>query len=452
MIQRGSARYVRASAEDVGDGTGDRHTHRASEVSTGRDLKVQPRSAFQHPNFALLWGGQTVSVAGNGIFLVALPLEVLRIGGSAVDLAIVSSARAIPTVLLLLVGGTFVDRLSRRLVMLVSDFVSGAAVSVLAILIALNRVRLWEFVVLSAVFGVASAFFMPAATAITRDILPPDLLVSASSLMSLSQSLGQYLAGPLAGGLTVAVLGSSWSFAIDGLSFVVSAGCLALMRNITEVKGPRSSIIADTREGLRYSRSQPWLWWSMIAVGIANVVSFVPLTIVLQPLLVRHVFKAGSVLLGIMYAANGAGGVLASLYIKRWGAPRQKVGAILATWAGAGLAAVFVGLSPWPWLAILFTGIMWFSLTYGNVLWFPLMQERVPSELLGRVSSVDWLLSVALNPLGTIAGGILAGSAGIRLTIIVGGAMAAAVTGSVIAIPKVRNPEEESRVSDAAFS
>lgn len=405
-----------------------------------QEPRVSSQSPFRYRNFTLLWCGQTVSVAGNGIFFVALPLEVLRIGGSPLDLALVASARMVPTVLLLLVGGTLADQVSRRLVMLISDAASGLAVSVVAVLIALNRVRLWELLLLSVTFGITNAFFMPAATAITRDILPVRLLVPASSLISLSQSLGQYLAGPLAGGFTVAFLGSSWSFAIDGMSFMVSACFLAFMRGITRVRAERATMMRDIKDGLRYSRSQPWLWWSMIAVGIANLVSFVPLSIVLQPLLVRHVFKAGPILLGMMYAANGTGGALASLYVKRRGAPRHRVIMILASWAGAGLAGVFLGLSPWAWLATLFAGAMWFSLTYGNILWFPLLQERVRPELLGRVSSVDWLLSLALNPLGIIAGGISAGFVGTRLTIIIGGVIAAAAAGSAIAIPGVREP------------
>jgi predicted MFS family arabinose efflux permease len=407
-------------------------------LSTGRDPKARSPSALRNRNFALLWSGQAISVAGNGIFTIALPLEVLQISGSPLDLSLVVSARLIPTVALLLVGGSLVDRLSRRLVMLVSDAASGASVSILAILVALNKARLWEFIVLAIIFGVASAFFMPASTAIARDILPSELLVSGSSLTSLSQSLGQYLAGPLVGGLTVATFGSAWAFAVDGVSFIISGCCLAAMRNITQARGSQSAVIAGIGEGLRYSRSQPWLWWSFIAVGIANLVSFVPLGTVLQPLLVRHVFKAGAVLLGVMYAANGAGGALASIYVKRRGAPRRRVVTILTSWAGAGVAAVFVGLSPWAWMATFFVGAMWFAVTYGNVLWFPLMQEEVPPELLGRVSSVDWLLSLALSPLGAIAGGAAAAAAGVRLTVIIGGAIAAAATSSAIVLPGVR--------------
>jgi DHA3 family tetracycline resistance protein-like MFS transporter len=409
--------------------------------AAGQARSARPPSALQNRNFALLWSGQTVSVAGNGIFTIALPLEVLRIGGSPLDLALVVSARLVPTVLLLLVGGALVDRLSRRLVMLVSDTASGLTVSVFAGLVALDRVSLGGLVLLAAIFGVSSAFFMPAATAIVPELLPPELLVSGSSLTSLSQSVAQYLAGPLAGGFLVAALGTGWAFAIDGVSFGVSGCCLLAMRNVPRAGKSDSAVLAGIAEGLRYCRSQPWLWWSFLGIGAANIVSFVPVAMVFQPLLAERVFAGGAVLLGFLYAANGAGSALASLYVKRRGAPRRRLLSIWVSWAAAGIAAALIGLSPWAWLATVFAAALWFCMTYGNVLWFPLLQEEVPPALLGRVSSVDWLLSLALSPVGTVVGGAAVGVTGIRPAIVVGGVLAAS-TAAVLLIPGVRAPDQ----------
>ncbi len=397
-------------------------------------------NALRHRDFALLWSGQTISLAGNGIFTVALPLEVFRLTGSAIDLALIVAARTVPSVLLLLAGGTVVDRVSRRLVMLTSDGACAASVCLVAVLIATSTARLWELAALTTFFGVANAFFRPASTAITAEILPSELLVSASSLSALSQSLAQYLLGPLAGGVIVALTGGAWAFGLDALSFAVSAACLAAMRPTRGRGGQSSRLLESIREGLRYCRSQPWLWWSMIAVGIANLVCYVPF-IILEPLLVRNAFHAGPVALGIMYAASGVGGTLAALIASRRPTPRRRVGVIWTAWAGAGLAAIVLGLSPWLWLAVVCAGLTWGAVTYGNILWFPLMQQEVPPELLGRAASVDWMISLALAPLGTVVGGALATVVGVRLTLIIGGLMAAS-TGSVLLIPGVMEPDQ----------
>jgi MFS family permease len=410
------------------------------DISTIRtEQKPRVTAALRHRDFALLWAGQTVSLAGNGLFTVALPLEVLRLTGSSLDLALIVSARTVPAVLLLLAGGTLVDRMSRRLVMFVSDIACGISVGLVAVLVATGNAGLWELAALSATFGIASAFFRPASTAINRDILPTRLLMSASSLSSLSQSLAQFLLGPLVGGIVVALNGAAWAFGIDALSFAVSAGCLAAMRRTKRPSTTRSSMVEGIREGLHYCRSQAWLWWSMLAVGVANLACYVPF-LILQPLLVSQVFHAGAVALGIMYAASGAGGAVASAIAARLPTPRRRVGVIWAAWVGAGLAAIGLGLAPWLWLAVCFGGLTWFGVTYGNVLWFPLMQQEVPADLLGRASAVDWMLSLALAPLGTVAGGALAGLIGVRLTLIIGGVIAVAA-GAVVLMPSVTEPD-----------
>jgi MFS family permease len=403
------------------------------------ELKPRVTAALRNRDFALLWMGQTVSLAGNGLFAVALPLEVFRLTGSSLDLALIVTARTLAEVFLLLAGGTLVDRMSRRLVMLVSDGVSGVAVGLVALLIAAGAANLAALAALSAVFGIASAFFRPASTAINRDILPTDMLMSASSLTSLSQTLAQFLLGPLAGGILLTLTGPTWAFGLDAVSFAVGAACLAAMHRTERPTTTRSSIVDGVRDGLRYCRSQSWLWWSMIAAGLANVVCFAPF-LIMQPLLVNQVFHAGPLVLGAMYAANGLGAAIAAAGAARLPPSRRRVGVIWASWGGAGLAAIALGLAPWLWLAACCAGLTSCALTYGNVRWFPLMQQEVPADLLGRASAVDWLFSLALAPLGTVAGGVAAQTIGVRPTLIVGGIIATTTT-VVLLVPGVTDPD-----------
>ena len=97
---------------------------------------------LRNRNFALLWSGQSISIACNGMFMVALPLEVLRITHSPVDLALVVAARLAPWVVLLLVGGTVVDRFSRRAVMLASDIICGLALAIFTVLAVVRAERM----------------------------------------------------------------------------------------------------------------------------------------------------------------------------------------------------------------------------------------------------------------------------------------------------------------------
>jgi hypothetical protein len=92
-------------------------------------------------------------------------------------------------------------------------------------------------------------------------------------------------------------------------------------------------------------------------------------------------------------------------------------------------------------MSVIFAGMTWGLATYGNILWFPLIQQETPSNLLGRVSSVDWLFSFAVTPLGATAAGAAAVAFGVRLTLIAGGAIAAA-TASILIIPGVTDPDK----------
>jgi MFS family permease len=410
-------------------------------------------SVLRNRNFALLWAGQTVSIAGNGIYAVALPLEVFRFTGSALDLAVVLGVTTLPVLALLLVAGAIVDRVSRRLVMMLSNTVNGLVFTLMTILIVTGQIRLWMLIAGSLVTGTTLAFLLPAASAIFRDILPPELMVNANSLSSLSQGLAQYMAGPLLGGVIVASGGTAWAFGADAASFLASLVCLGAMRGIAGSRAADDAVtaqpagaqlLAGIRAGLRYCRSQAWLWWSMLAMAVLNFACFTPIYI-FEPLLVRHLFGGQALALGLIFAANGMGGTLASLYITRYGAPRKRIAAIWAALSGGGVGTALLGLSPSLWAATILAGLLWAAATYGNVLWLATIQETVPSGLLGRVMSVDWLLSLALTPLGTLAAGALASAAGVRTALIISGTVGAC-TGIVALMPRVRelNPKESS--------
>jgi len=405
-------------------------------------------SALRHRDFALLWSGQSISLVGDGVYTVALALVTLRIDDHPLALSFVLAARLLPTVLLLLAGGVIVDRIPRRFAMLASDTTRGAAVAVIALLVGLGVLQVWELVVMSVIFGAADALFYPAATAIVPEILPAELLVQGSALSATSHTVAQMLIGPALGGLVVAALGYEWAFAIDAASFALSAGCVLAMANHPRPESSGRSPLADVRDGLRYVRSQPWLWATIVGAGVANFAAISPLGL-LVTLLVRNVLRQGPVALGLVFAAGGLGGGVASLLVVRLGAPRLRITSMWVAWAVAGAAGLGLALSPNIWIAGFFALVSYGLLMYGNVLWSPLMQELVPPALLGRASSVDWLVSLGLSPLGILVGGTAAGLIGTRATMLIGGCVAMLTCG-VLFVPGVRDPERLPR--DVAVS
>lgn len=401
-------------------------------------MPALPR-ALRHRDYTLLWGGQTVSVVGDGIYTIAIALEALRVSDHASTLAYVEAARVVPNALLLLVAGAFVDRLPRRLVVLGADALRGGAIAAVAVLAAAHALSVAELVALSAVVGVGDAFFYPAYRAIMPELLPPELLTQGNAFNSASQTVGASFLGPAIGGVIVAFGGTFMAFALDAGTFVVSALCLLAMSHVPAPAPSGRSVVSDARQGIRWTMRQRWLWFGILAAGVANFAGFSPLAVTI-PLLVRNVLHQGPVAYGATFAASGVGGLAAAAVAGRLGSPKRRMSMIWVAWAASSVALLGVGLAPDVVVVAACGAVTFFGLTYGNLLWGALMQLAVPAEMLGRASSVDWLFSICLSPLGILFAGVLAGSIGVRETVLLG-AVVSAVSCLVVFAPGVRDPD-----------
>lgn len=221
------------------------------------------RGALSNRQFALLWGGQTVSQFGDGIMSVALPLLVLAITKSGTALGIVVAARLVPTVAFLLLGGALTDRISRRLAMLTSDASRAGIAGVLGVLGLTGLLDLTELLIGSILFGTFDALFYPASTAMLPEVVPAEHLTSGNSLSRFSGALAGGLLGPMTGGVIASTIGTSWALVIDAGSFLISAGCLLAMKSTPPPERSGGSMVNEVRQGLAYCRKTPWIVWSI---------------------------------------------------------------------------------------------------------------------------------------------------------------------------------------------
>ncbi len=385
-------------------------------------------------DFVLLWSGATVSLFGDGIYFVTIAWEVYRISNAPTALGVVSAAFALPQVLFLVLGGVVSDRLDRRLVMLMGNVVSGLMVSGLGVLVLLNQVRLWEIVVLVAVYGVSQAFFLPASRAIVPGLIEPELMPQAMALEQFVEPLMSSLIGPAVGGLLVAAGGTGVAFLSDAGTFLVAAAALAAMssaRGTRAVTAPgetvsRFAILHEAREALQLVRGVPWIWAGLAAAGIANIALTGPLT-VLIPYLIKYRLHSGPETLGLFGAAGGLGAILGAVYISWRGVPRRDVGWIFLSWAIGTAALVPMGLASAAWELLPLAFVTMGGIALGNVIWFSKMGVEVPGHILGRVASLDMMVSFSLTPLSNAVTGPVAGVIGARHVLVLAGALGALV-------------------------
>jgi MFS family permease len=399
---------------------------------------------LRHRDFRVLWAGMAVSLLGDGIFLIAVAWESYALWNAPAALSIVGIGMTVPTVLFLLAGGVVSDRYDRRLVMLWADGLRAAAVAVLAALIVTGSLRFWELVALVAIYGGGTAFFTPAFEAVVPDLLPADDLPAANSLDQLVRPLALRLAGPLLGGTLVAI-GPALAFSVDAASFGASLLAVFAIRPRAVARGDMSPTAAGAvREAARFVRSRVWLWATLAAAAVAYLVFLGP-TEVLLPYVVKNELGASASTLGLVFAAGGLGAVGAAVWMGRHGHPRRDVSFMYGTWTVATLAVAGYGLATAAWQLMLACLVFNALETAGTIVWVTVKQRHVPTAMLGRVSSLDWLISIGLLPISFALTAPVAAVAGVRATLIGAAVIGAVATAAPLLLPGIRDIEEKRR-------
>jgi DHA3 family tetracycline resistance protein-like MFS transporter len=382
-----------------------------------------------------------VSLLGDGIFLIATAWESYALWNAPAALSIVGIGMTVPTVVFLLAGGVVSDRYDRRLVMLAADGLRAAAVAALAVLVLAGALRFWQLVVLVAVFGSGTAFFTPAFEAVVPDLLPANELPAANSLDQLVRPIALRLAGPLLGGSLVAA-SAGLAFAVDAASFGASLlAVLAIRPRRPALDQTRASALTAVREGMRFIRRRVWLWGTLASAAVAYLVFLGP-TEVLLPYLVKNNLHASAGTLGFVFAAGGLGAVGSAVWLGRRGHPRRDISLMYGTWTLATLAVAGYGLATAAWQLMLACLVFNALETAGTIVWATVKQRNVPSAMLGRVSSLDWLISIGLLPISFALTAPVAAAVGARATLIGAGTVGAAVTLGALFLPGMREIEK----------
>jgi DHA3 family tetracycline resistance protein-like MFS transporter len=394
----------------------------------------------------MLVGGAVVSLIGDGFFYVALAWQVYEISNVPTALSLVGVAWTLPMVLLLLLGGAFSDRYDRRRLMIGADLIRAAAIGLMAVLSFAGVLELWHVAVLIAFVGIGDAFFNPASSAIIPDLVPTDRLPAANALAGMYRPLTFRLVGPALAGFTVAVVGPWAAFGLDAATFLVSALAIAAIRT-RPARRPvgRLTLRTTAREvgdGLRFVRGQAWIWATLLSAMLSLLVFLGPVE-VLVPFLVKNRLNLGPESLGTIFAAGGLGSIAMALVIGQLGLPRRRITIMYVCWSsGVAIMAVY-GLMTELWHAVIASVVTHAMFELGQVIWTTLLQQRVPRRLLGRVSSLDWLVSTGLVPVSFALTGPAAGLFGPEVTMVGAALIGAVFMFMLLFVPGVRDPERE---------
>jgi MFS family permease len=411
------------------------------------DARVIPLPGpLAEPQFRRLFFGRACSMIGTNIVPVALAFAVLDLTGSASDLGYVLGARWLALLGLTLIGGVWADRLPRHLVMLAADAARIVSQAGVGVLLVTGHAQLWHLVVTQVVAGAGDAFFNPASTGIVPHVVPPARLQQANALLSLTAS-GTGVVGPAIGGVLVATVGPGWAFVVDGGSFALSAAFLAVLRlprAVERVDLP--NFLGELREGWREFRARTWMVAIDVWAVLSNMIVIAPF-LVLGPLICKRDL-GGAGAWALIVSAFGLGalaGDLSALVLK----PRRPLvfGLLVIPLFAIPLVLLAIPTSEYAIAPGAFGASLGLSLF--NTLFVTTMQEQVPPASLSRVSSFDWVASVAFLPLGFALAGPLADAVGTARLLYAAAVFQVAAAALILCVPSVRAVR---RASDGARS
>ncbi|MEJ8652035.1 MFS transporter [Streptomyces sp. MS1.AVA.3] len=408
---------------------------------------MRTRPAWAGRNYLLLTGATVIASLGSSGALIAAAFAVLAAGGSATDVGLVAAARTVPLVLFLLIGGAVADRLPRHRVMVAANALSCVSQGLFALLVLAGEPRLWQMALLAALGGTGQAFFAPASEGMVLASVSGEQAGRAFAVFRMGMN-GANIGGTALGGALVAAVGPGWVLAIDSAAFAL-AGALRAFLDVSgvPVRAPGGGVLHDLRDGWREVASRPWLWAVVVQFSIVNAV-VAAAEAVYGPLVAeQHLGGPGP--WGLALAAFGAGTVGGALMMTRVRPHRLLLtGALCVFPLALPSAALAVPLPAGGLTAVMFgTGI---AVEVFAVTWMTALHQEIPEEKFSRVSSYDWLGSLAVVPLATALAGPVQDLIGRTAALWGCSALIALLTAAVLCVPEVRRLTRRTKPEPAA--
>ena len=397
--------------------------------------RLPPALRVRH--FRWYWAAQWPTLLGTWMQVVALGFLVYARTGSTTAVAVVAAADGLPAVVLSLAGGVLADRLPRRRILLVTQSILGLSAGTLAVLAATGNASFAAILVVAVIFGATDAVDLPTRQALVADLVQRDLVVNAVALGSAAMSATR-IVGPSLAGLLIATVGPAACFGALSLAYLAPIAVLLMV--IPEIQPPpretNSQAWRDLVDGVRQVKIDPLVRGVAIACAVLAFlgVSYMPFL----PVLAKSQLHAGPQVLGLLYSIGGIGGLVGGVAIAALGRGAGRL-QLLVVGAVVYAASLFVVAHSAVLAATLpaLVGIS-FAFVALNTSMTTLLQTDTDPRLRGRLLGIYATIFAGLQPLGTVAYGLLGPAVGLFNAIGVGALIVGLTTLLVVAAPGFR--------------
>jgi DHA3 family tetracycline resistance protein-like MFS transporter len=398
---------------------------------------------FRIREYRLLIAAVSLSIFAEGMWAVVMALQVIELDDDPTSLSLVATCLGAGLVAFVLVGGIAADRIDQRAIIIVVECVNVVAVVAIAVLGTVGALQIWHMAVAAGVLGIAAAFFFPAYSALLPRILPAEQLLAANGVEGVVRPVFQRAVGPAVAGVLVgATFPAVGAYAVAGL-FALGLVLLVTTRPVRDEPSPeaeRPHVVRDLREGFAFMVRTPWLLWTLLFASMFVLVVLGPIEVLL-PFVAADRFADGARAYGFILAFFGVGSAIGALAVSSVRLPRRYLSVMMTMWGLGSLPLIVVGVtSSFPLMAAA-TFVVGVTDGAGMVIWGTLLQRRVPRAMLGRVSSLDFFVSLAFMPVSFAIVGPL--SKVVSMETIFAAAGIVPVLLAAVAVTAARMPRDE---------
>ena len=398
----------------------------------------QSSSVLQNREFRLLWLAQIVSSFGDALTGLTLLILVNALTGSTAAIATLTILLAIPTVVLGLIAGVYVDRFDRKRIMLVSD--ATRAVLVIGLIFGSSKDNLWLIYVFSFLQATVGTFFNPARTALVQELVSPEQLLEAGSISQTSMVLSS-LAGSAFAGVLYGLTQSLWlAFVVDAATFLVSFALVLAVRAQHQARASneaeKTSPLKELLEGLQVIQRSRTLIALLVASGV-TMLGLGAVNVLFVPLLI-NVLKVPPVWLGAVEGAQTAGMILGGVFLMGMVSKVNTGKLIVLSLAALSVLVAACGLAA---NVIVFSVVMFgvgLVIVPLNSAAGAMLQKSVNNEIMGRVSSSFNVVTGGSSLLSMALAGTLGASIGLQNVFLISSvivALAAVVSAMLLLVP-----------------
>ncbi|MFZ2510496.1 MAG: MFS transporter [Gordonia sp. (in: high G+C Gram-positive bacteria)] len=388
---------------------------------------LQPFALRQYRWLAL---GLALALFGDGIWLVALVWQVIGLGGGPGAVSLMSGTAASGMIVSTLFGGVLADRISQRAIIVGLETVKLIAFSTVGVASAFGALTYAHLMAAALLGGVTTGMYYPAYSALLPRVVSAAQLLAANGIEGFLRPVLYQAAGPMIAGVIIGATSPAAAIIVGAFACILSAACYLAMGPVpdddnaaaprVEKRSGARGVAADLGAGFAFMWTTPWLRATLFFSSFLVLMLMGPIE-VLIPFALKDRAGGGAFDHSIVLAAFGVGAALGAFVFASMAMPRRYLSVMFALWTVCSIPLVIMGFAQHTvWFAIAAFGVG-LMLDGPLVLWGTLLQRRVPTELLGRISSLDFFVSMAFMPVSMALAAPVSHLIGVSWTFVLAG-------------------------------